>query len=202
MTQGTAIGALEDDLLVARVLGGDEDAFVALVDRYQKSLLRLARTFVRDDSLAEDVVQDTWMGFLRGIERFEGRSAFRTWLFRILTNRAKSRGVREARYVPMDDSEEVPSADDFDSHGAWRLPPREWRITPERLLLSDEAAGFIQEALAGLPPQQRLVVELRDMEQLDAAEVCNVLGITETNQRVLLHRGRTRMRAALAVRLE
>jgi RNA polymerase sigma-70 factor (ECF subfamily) len=193
-----------DEALVARALEGDEDAFVALVDRYQRSLLRLARNYVRDDRLAEDVVQDTWIGFLRGIEKFEGRAAFRTWLHRVLANRAKSRAAKEARYVFMDllQDESSPIADRFEPSGFWRAPPREWNLTPERLLLSDEIRAVVESALEALPPGQRAVVELRDLEGLEASEVCNVLGISETNQRVLLHRGRTKVRAALAARLE
>lgn len=193
---------VSDDVLVAGVLAGDEQSFVALVERYQRSLLRLARHFVRDEALAEDVVQDTWIGLLRGVEKFEGRSAFRTWLFRILSNRAKTRAVREARYVPMDLQDGPAGADDsFDHTGTWRVPPEEWKISPERLLLSAEIRSVVDKTLAALPPGQRAVVELRDIDGLDAADVRNVLGITETNQRVLLHRGRTRLRAALASQL-
>jgi RNA polymerase sigma-70 factor (ECF subfamily) len=191
-----------DEALVARALEGDEDAFVALVDRYQRSLLRLARNYVRDVTLAEDVVQDTWIGFLRGIEKFEGRAAFRTWLHRVLVNRAKSRASKEARYIFLDPQDETsPIADRFEPSGFWRAPPREWNLTPERLLLSDEIRAVVESALEALPPAQRAVVELRDLEGLEASEVCNVLGISETNQRVLLHRGRTKVRAALAARL-
>ncbi|MCC7241512.1 MAG: RNA polymerase sigma factor [Acidobacteria bacterium] len=192
-----------DEALVAQVLAGDEDAFIPLMARYQRSLLRLARNYVRDAALAEDVVQDTWMGFLRGIEKFEGRSTFKTWLFRVLANRAKSRAVKEARYVPMaDEGDPAPDGDAFDPAGGWRVPPREWKVTPERLLLSTELLDLVHEALSGLPSSQRTVVSLRDLEDLDADEVCNILGISETNQRVLLHRGRTKLRAALAARLE
>jgi RNA polymerase sigma-70 factor (ECF subfamily) len=192
-----------DDVLVASVLAGQDAAFAALVTRYQGPLLRLARNFVRDTSLAEDVVQDTWIGLLRGVEKFEGRSTFKTWLFRVLANRARSRAVREARYVPLDqDHDDGPLADRFDAGGTWRMPPQEWRITPERTLLSGEVRALVEEALAALPAGQRAVVDLRDIQGLDSSEVCNILGLSETNQRVLLHRGRTRVRAALAARLE
>ena len=192
-----------DEALVARALDGEEDAFVALVNRYQRPLLRLARNYVRDDRLAEDVVQDTWIGLLRGIEKFEGRAAFRTWLYRVLANRAKTRASKEARYVFLDPQDETsPIADRFEPSGFWRAPPQEWNLTPERLLLSDEIRAVLESALEALPPAQRAVVELRDLEGLEASEVCNVLGISETNQRVLLHRGRTKVRAALAARLE
>jgi RNA polymerase sigma-70 factor (ECF subfamily) len=192
-----------DDALVARLLGGDEDAFVALVGRYERSLHRVARTFVKDDSLAEDVVQETWIGLLRGIHKFEGRASFKTWLFRVLANRARTRAVREARYVPIDQTDEPSTVDgQFEPDGRWRVPPREWQITPERLLLSDEVRELVDGTLAELPATQRAVVELRDVEGLDGAEVCNILGISETNQRVLLHRGRTKLRVALAGKLE
>jgi RNA polymerase sigma-70 factor (ECF subfamily) len=181
-----------DDALVDRVLAGDEDAFVAL-----------ARNYVRDEGTAEDVVQDTWIGFLRGIERFERRSSFRTWLFRVLANRAKTRAVKEARYVPLEhDDDGSPIDDSFDQKGVWRVPPPAWTVTPERMALSDEIRGVVKSALAAMPPGQRTVVTLRDLEGLDSKDVCNILGISETNQRVLLHRGRTRMRAALAAHLE
>jgi RNA polymerase sigma-70 factor (ECF subfamily) len=191
-----------DEALVARLLAGDENAFVALVGRYQRPLQRVARTFVKDDSLAEDVVQETWIGLLRGIHKFEGRASFKTWLFRVLANRARTRAVRETRYIPIDQTDEPSTVDgQFEPDGRWRVPPEEWRITPERLLLSDEVRHLVETTLAGLPSTQRAVVELRDVEGLDAAEICNILGISETNQRVLLHRGRTRLRAALAARL-
>jgi RNA polymerase sigma-70 factor (ECF subfamily) len=199
----TESSAPTDDQLVGRVLTGDEDAFVALVDRYQGRLLRLARTYVRDEGTAEDVVQDTWIGFLRGIERFEGRSEFRTWLFRVLSNRAKTRAVKEARYVPLEQDDDGSSIDDkFDPKGGWRAPPPAWTVTPERMALSDEIRGVVNDTLAAMPAGQRAVVTLRDLEGLDSRDVCNILDISGTNQRVLLHRGRTRIRAALAAHLE
>jgi len=198
----SAAADIPDETLVAQVIAGNEDAFASLVTRYQRPLLRLARSFVRDESLAEDVVQDTWIGLLRGIEKFEGRSSFRTWLFRVLTNRAKTRGVKESRYVSLEaDPTAGDGDDDFNPEGGWRQPPVPWTITPERLALSDEFRTLLEQALAELPPGQRAVVELRDIDGLDAAEVCNVLDVSETNQRVLLHRGRTKLRAALAARL-
>lgn len=198
----SATADVPDETLVAQVLAGDEDAFASLVARYQRPLLRLARGFVRDESLAEDVVQDTWIGLLRGIERFEGRSSFRTWLYRVLTNRAKTRGIKESRYLSLE-AEAGTSAedDDFTAEGGWRRQPAPWTITPERLALSGEFRAVLEAALAELPPAQRTVVELRDIDGLDAAEVCNVLAVSETNQRVLLHRGRTKLRAALTARL-
>ena len=198
----SAAADIPDETLIAQVIAGSEDAFATLVTRYQRPLLRLARSFVRDESLAEDVVQDTWIGLLRGIEKFEGRSSFRTWLFRVLTNRAKTRGVKESRYVSLEADPTAGDVDeDFNHEGGWRQPPAPWTITPERLALSDEFRSLLEQALAELPPGQRAVVELRDIDGLDAAEVCNVLGVSETNQRVLLHRGRTKLRAALTAKL-
>jgi len=192
-----------EDLLLDRALAGDESAFVELVDLYHVPLLRFARTFVRQPSQAEDVVQDAWMGVLRGLERFERRSSFKTWLFRIVANRARTRAVREQRYVQFEVNEDgSDNSDNFTPEGTLKAPPREWRMTPERLLLSVETRALVDAALEQLPDNQRVVVTLRDIEQLDAADVCNVLGITETNQRVLLHRGRTKVRAALAAALE
>lgn len=194
---------LSDETLIDSVLSGQEEAFVTLVDRYQRPLLRLARAFVRDDALAEDVVQDTWIGVLKGVERFERRSSFKTWLFRVLVNRAKTRGVKEDRYQPLtQDEDDSTLAGRFDETGQWRQPPGVWTVTPERLALSDEIRSIVAEALDDLPPLQRSVVTLRDIQQLDSKEVCNILEISETNQRVLLHRGRTRVRAALSTRLE
>lgn len=191
-----------DDALLKRFLEGDEDAFVFLVRRYQRPLLRVARTFVRDDRLAEDVVQETWIGLLRGINRFEGRASFKTWLFRVLANRARTRAVREARYVLVDQHDDAFFDDQFDAAGRWRIPPPAWMIDPERLALSTEVRERLELTLAGLPPAQRAVVELRDVQGLDGRDVCNILDLTETNQRVLLHRGRTRLRVALAALLE
>jgi RNA polymerase sigma-70 factor (ECF subfamily) len=192
-----------DEALLARILEGDEDAFVSLVNRYERALHRVARTFVKDDGLAEDVVQETWMGLVRGAHRFEGRASFKTWLFRVLANRARTRAVREAKYTPLAQSDESSAFDgQFEPDGRWRVPPQEWRITPERLLLSEEIRDLVDATLTQLPPNQRAVVELRDVEELEGHEVCNILGISETNQRVLLHRGRARLRSALAARLE
>ncbi len=194
---------LSDDVLLDRALTGDEDAFVFLVERYQGALLRFARGFVRQPSQAEDVVQEAWMGVLRGMERFERRSSFKTWLFRIVANRARTKAVRDARYVAleMEGDDETAPDDRFTSSGRLKSPPPEWSMTPERLLQSTEARALVIAALADLPETQRLVVTLRDVEGLDAEAVCNILDITETNQRVLLHRGRTKLRAALAAKL-
>jgi RNA polymerase sigma-70 factor (ECF subfamily) len=173
------------DLLVA-LRNGDEQAFVTLVNRYQGSLLRVARTFVPSDAVAEEVVQDTWMGVVRGIDRFEGRSSFKTWLFRILVNRARTSGVREHRHLPLDPTEPV--------------VPRESDVDDR--LLAESWAPALRSAVDNLPGLQREVVLLRDFEGLGAENVCAMLDISEGNQRVLLHRGRSKLRTVLADELQ
>ena len=195
----------EDTALVKRMLAGDEATFAYIVQRYHASLVRLARTFVASHEVAEEVVQDTWLAVLNGLPSFEGRSTLKSWIFSILTNRAKTRGVREKRTVafselsnPGSDDESSVEPDRFTSTGAWSTPPGRWSgDTPERLLLQQEALAVIDKTVAELPPSQRAVVTLRDVEGLDAAEVCNILELSETNQRVLLHRARSKVRAAL-----
>ena len=190
-----------DTELLARLRDGDEAAFTTLVGRYQGSLLRVARTFVPNDAVAEEVVQDTWMGVVRGIDRFEGRSSFKTWLFRILVNRARTSGVREHRSVPLDPTEPAVGADRFDGGGAWTEPVTPWEADVDERLSAASWAPALRTAIDGLPDRQRDVVLLRDVEGLTGAEVCEVLGISEGNQRVLLHRGRSRLRTALETEL-
>jgi RNA polymerase sigma-70 factor (ECF subfamily) len=196
----------DDQSLVERARDGDEEAFAALVRRYTPMLMRLARMYVPTDALAEDVVQETWVAVVRGLERFEGRSSFKTWLFRILVNRAKTRGVREHRSIPFasvgsgaPDEDEGPTVDPsrFTSEGAWTSAPGDWRDDPELSLESDEALRIVREAIAELPERQKIVITLRDLEGLSSDEVRNVLDLSETNQRVLLHRARTKVRQAL-----
>jgi RNA polymerase sigma-70 factor, ECF subfamily len=189
---------MESDVeLLARLRDGDEGAFVALVGRYQGSLLRVARTFVPNDAVAEEVVQDTWMGVVRGVDRFEGRSSFKTWLFRILVNRAKTSGVREHRSVPLDPTEPAVSPDRFDGNGAWAEPLTPWEADADDRLVAATWGPALRAALDALPDRQRDVVLLRDVHGLPSEDVCDVLGLSEGNQRVLLHRGRSRLRAAL-----
>ena len=194
--------------LVSRAREGDEEAFAALVRRYSPALMRLARMYVSSGAVAEEVVQDTWLGVLRGLERFEGRSSFRTWLFRILVNRAKTSGVREHRSVPFaslgpaagaeaDEGGATVDPSRFAQDGAWATPPRRWEDEPELALESAEALHIVQEAIDRLPERQRIVITLRDLEGLSSDEVRNALDLTETNQRVLLHRARAKVRAAL-----
>ena len=190
-----------------RLRRGDEAAFGQLVDMYHGPLLRLARTFVRDREVAAEVVQETWLGVIRGIGRFEGRSSLRTWIYRILTNTARKRGVREARAVPFSalagaDGDDFVDPDRFLAAGAmwaghWAAPPASWGPDPEQALLAEEAQGVIESAIADLPDAQREVVTLRDVEGWSSEEVCDLLDLTEGNQRVLLHRGRVKVRQAL-----
>jgi RNA polymerase sigma-70 factor (ECF subfamily) len=186
--------------LLMRLREGDEDAFVTLVSKHHDPMLRLARTFVHSHAVAEEVVQDTWLAVLRGIDRFEGRSSIRTWLLAILANRARSTGVREARSVAASDSEAFVAAVDasrFDSSGTWSSPPEQWVDDLEERLGAQALREQILEALTQMPARQRAVVMLRDVDGLASDEVCQVLELTPANERVLLHRGRSRLRQAL-----
>jgi RNA polymerase sigma-70 factor, ECF subfamily len=201
---GSARAGPDDVELLRRIRAGDGTAFTGLVRRHGGALLRLARAFVRDEALAEEVVQDTWMAVLDGLDGFEGRASFKTWLYRILANRARSRATREGRMVPFSslaaDDDDAPSLDRerFDDAGAWRDPPVGWtEETPERLALAAETRAVMEAAVAALPPGQRAVLVLRDEDGLETEEICNLLGLTVTNQRVLLHRARTRVRQAI-----
>jgi RNA polymerase sigma-70 factor (ECF subfamily) len=185
-----------DSDLLARLRSGDEEAFVMLVGRYNGSLLRLARTYVPSEAVAEEAVQDTWIGVLRGLDRFEGRSSFKTWLFRILINRARTAGVREPRTVALTDDEPAVDPARFNAAGAWAQPLEAWADTDDRLVAATWSK-CLTDALGELPPRQREIVILRDVEGLPSTDVCDVLGITEGNQRVLLHRGRSRLRSML-----
>jgi RNA polymerase sigma-70 factor, ECF subfamily len=189
-------------LLLERLRSGDEDAFVTLVGRHHDPMLRLARTFVHSDAVAEEVVQETWVGVLRGIDRFEGRSSLRTWLLAILVNRARSTGVREARTVVSDDAVAAVDASRFDASGAWSAPPEPWTEEIESRIGAASLRGEIVTVLSQMPERQRAVVMLRDVDGLRSDEVCEVLALTPANERVLLHRGRSRLRAALEETME
>jgi RNA polymerase sigma-70 factor, ECF subfamily len=194
-----------DQLLLDRLLAGDEAAFTSIVEQYHGALLRLARVFVPSQAVAGEVVQETWASVIHGLPKFEGRSSLKTWIFRILTNRAKTRGAREGRSVPFSalgdldsDNEPAVSPDRFQASGMWAAPPRPWESdTPEKLIMQKQAIERLASALEDLPPNQRAVVTLRDVEGLESPEVCNILEISETNQRVLLHRGRSKLRRVL-----
>jgi RNA polymerase sigma-70 factor, ECF subfamily len=197
----------EDAQLIEGLRAGDEAAFAALLQKYGAGMLRVAQMFAPSRAVAEEVVQEAWVGVLKGIDRFEGRSSLKTWLFRIVANIAKTRGVREARSVPFsalaDDQDDAAVAQErflgdgerFPGH--WAVPPSSWAGVPEARLLSAETMDVIRRELGRLPLTQRAVLELRDIEGLSAEEVCNALDLTETNGRVLLHRARAKVRAAL-----
>jgi RNA polymerase sigma-70 factor (ECF subfamily) len=194
----------DDAALVEALRRGDEKAFASLVQRYHSSLLRLAMSYVATREQAEDAVQETWLGVLNGIDRFEGRSSLKTWIFRILVNRAKTKGVREQRSVPFsslegDSDQPEPSVDParFAGAGNWSAPPQAWEGLPEERLLSAETRAVVDDAIARLPDMQRAVITLRDVQGFTAEEARDVLDLTEANQRVLLHRARSKVRARL-----
>jgi RNA polymerase sigma-70 factor (ECF subfamily) len=186
-----------DAELIRRLRAGDEQAFVALVERYNGSMLRLAASFVPSRAVAEEVVQDTWLAVLRGIARFEGRSSLRTWIFTILVNRARTTGTREQRSIPVADTAPVVDASRFGPDGGWSAPPEHWIEEAEDRIEAEKLAELLRGAIDALPGRQREVVLLRDVEGMSSAEVCEVLAITEANQRVLLHRGRGKLRQLL-----
>jgi RNA polymerase sigma-70 factor (ECF subfamily) len=182
--------------LLERMRAGDQVAFAELVERYHTRLVRFAGTFVASRQSAEDVAQDTWLAVIRGVERFEGRSSLQTWLYRICANRARSRGGSDRRAVPIGTGGSAVSRDRFDAGGAWVIPPEPWNEVDERLL-AESLAPLVLAAVGDLPDLQRQVVTLRDVEGLTSRETCEVLSITEANQRVLLHRARSRVRSAV-----
>jgi RNA polymerase sigma-70 factor (ECF subfamily) len=207
--------ATTDDMRSVEALrAGDERAFAALVDAYGAQMLRIAMFRTPTRAAAEDVVQDTWIGVLNGLDRFEGRSSLKTWVLRILVNRAITRGARERRTVPrsslgqLDEAAEPAVAmgrfqDALGRYpGHWAVAPTPWDELPEERLLSEETVASVRAAIDALPPAQRAVVTLRDVDGWTSREVCNALGLTETNQRVLLHRGRSSVRRALERSLE
>ena len=204
--------ATADDMrLVEALRRGDEAAFGALVDRYQGSMVRLAMLYVANRPVAEEVVQDAWLGVLQGLGRFQARSSLKTWIFHILLNRAKTRAQREGRTIPFSalwdpatahaepavEPQRFLPADHPRWPRHWASAPRSWGDSPEERLLASETHGQLRAAITALPPSQREVISLRDVEGWTAAEVCNALGLSETNQRVLLHRARSKVRRAL-----
>lgn len=197
--------------LLERLRGGDETAFTLLVEAHTPGMLRVARSYVPTQAVAEEVVQETWVGVLRGLDAFEGRSTLRTWIFRILTNRAQTRGARERRTVPfatlaareldsgqpaVDPERFLPADHDRWPHH-WAAPPKRWDTSPEDALAHAETLELVRTAIRGLPPVQRLVITLRDLEGWPSDEVCELLGLSVANQRVLLHRARSAVRRVL-----
>ncbi len=211
VSSNLSIGASVDDLrLIEQLRSGNEAAFVSLVDRYAPAMLRLAMAYVKTWSVAEEVVQETWTGVLEGLNRFEGRSSLKTWIFRILTNCAITRAHREGRSIPFsslpdyDNDFAEPAVDTdrfFPSDHQWaghRISfPSNWQEMPEERLLSLETRSCIERSIEALPPNQREIITLRDVEGWTSEETCNFLGISEGNQRVLLHRARSKVRGVL-----
>jgi RNA polymerase sigma-70 factor, ECF subfamily len=210
---GTKVLASPEDLaLVALLRSGDEAAFMMLVEQHQGPMLRIARMYVSSQAVAEEVVQDAWLGILRGLARFEGRSSLRTWMYRILANIAKTRGQREGRSMPFSslveddaapavaDSWFRPVGDQWRDH--WSTVPNDWRGIPEDRLLAAETLRVIGRAIEDLPAAQAEVIRLRDVLGWTSEEVRNALDISETNERVLLHRARSRVRRAVDEYLE
>ncbi len=192
-----SVPADEELELLERLRAGDEEAFLALVARHNAMLLRLARSLVSSSAVAEEVVQDTWLGALRGLEGFAGRSSLKTWLMRILINRARSTGAIEHRTVAVGDAAPAVDRSRFDASGAWMAPPQHWVEDSDERLFAESLADRLHAALHELPARQRDVVMLRDVDGLTSREVCEALEISEANQRVLLHRARSRLRQAL-----
>jgi RNA polymerase sigma-70 factor, ECF subfamily len=199
--------------IVEALKRGDEETFSGLVTEYSPSMLRVARMYVSSRAVAEEVVQEAWLGVLSGIGRFEGRASLKTWIFRIVTNIAKTRGEREGRSVPfssvggrVDDGEAAVDPDRFLEAGRWAghwtSAPSRWSDLPEEQLVSGETVGVVEAAIAALPEVQRTVITLRDVEGWSSDEVRNALDLSETNQRVILHRARSRVRKALAEYLD
>jgi RNA polymerase sigma-70 factor (ECF subfamily) len=189
----------DDGVLLEKLLAGDESAFRDLVGRYHTSLVRVARYHVDSEAAAEDVAQDTWLAVLRGVHRFEGRSSFKTWLFKILVNRARTSGGRDRRQIPVDPTRAEPTvpASRFDAGGAWSDPPTPFTELVEHRVDDAAVADAVHAAVRDLPEPQQAVVTLRDVQGLSTYEVSALLGLSEGNVRVILHRGRAKVREAL-----
>lgn len=208
MGDAPVLASAADLELVERLRAGDEEAFMMLVERHQAAMLRIARMHVSSRAVAEEVAQEAWLGIVKGLHRFEGRSSLRTWMYRILVNIAKTRGRAEGRSVPFSslsgDDETGPAIDpawfqdaDGPSPGAWRTHPGIWSAIPEDRLLGKETLERIERAIASLPPMQAEVIRLRDVLGWSSREVGEALDLSQTNQRVLLHRARSRVRREL-----
>jgi RNA polymerase sigma-70 factor, ECF subfamily len=204
---GTSTAAAEEAALLARLRAGDEAAFGTLVDDNYATMLAVARTYVKTRAVAEEVVQEAWVGVLRGLDRFEGRSSLKTWIVSIVSNIARTHGVREARSAPFSslapaDAEPAVDPDRFrgpdDAYpGHWRASPSDWGALPEEKLLGRETIGIAMRAIEALPAAQRTVITLRDVRGWEPGEVCDALDVTDGNQRVLLHRARSSVRGEL-----
>ena len=195
---------MDDDELLAQLLGGDEKAFAELVGRYHASLVRVALYYVNSEASAQDVAQETWIAVMKGVERFEGRSSFKTWLFRILVNRARTLGVKEHRTVPVDPTDPGASvaARRFDEGGTWREPPVPFTERVDDAINNERILRLVHDAIRRLPETQRAVVTLRDVQGLSTMEVAQLLELSEANVRVILHRARARVRGDVETKLK
>jgi RNA polymerase sigma-70 factor, ECF subfamily len=205
------LASMDETHLIDLLRGGNEAAFVSLIERYHASMLRVAKLYVSANAVAEEVVQEAWLGVFRGLHQFKEKSSLKTWIFRILTNCAKTRALREGRSIPFSsmldyeiqfnesavEAHRFIPADDPQGKGSWATPPQRWDTLPEARLLSQETHACIELAVEALPPVQRTVMTLRDIEGWTSDEVCRFLEISEVNQRVLLHRARSKVRRAL-----
>ena len=206
------VPAVDEAELIAQLRDGDERAFETLVDRHYNTMLAVARGYVKSRAVAEEVVQEAWLGVLKGLDRFEGRSSLRTWIIRIVANIAQTRGAREARTVPLsslapEGEEAAVDPDRFRGRddafpGHWQQYPSDWEALPEHSLLGRETLALVMEVVSGLPTAQQQVITLRDISGFTAEEVCAALDISGGNQRVLLHRARSRVRSALEEHLD
>jgi RNA polymerase sigma-70 factor, ECF subfamily len=212
MTQARLAATSAEAELLERLRAGDEQAFERLVARHYATMLAVAQTYVRGRAVAEEVVQETWLAVIQGLDRFEGRSSLKTWILSILVNKAKTRGTREARSVPFaalaaEDDEPAVAPERFRGPedgfpGHWRAYPGHWPTSPETAAQDRETLRVAMRAIADLPPAQRTVIRMRDVEGYSSEEVCAALDVSEGNQRVLLHRARSRVRSALERHLD
>lgn len=208
---GESDPAIHEQSIVEGLRQRDESVFAALVNQYDALMMRVVMLYVSDRAVAEEIVQDTWIGVLQGIQRFEGRSSIKTWIFKILTNRAKRRWEQESRSISFSDlvndidpdNEPAVEPERFlpPQHarwpGNWADPPTPWKLAPEDQVLTQETMRMILQAVESLPPRQHAILRLRDIEGWSSQEVCNIFQLTETNQRILLHRARSKVRRAL-----
>jgi RNA polymerase sigma-70 factor (ECF subfamily) len=188
---------MDEGRLLELLRAGDEEAFVALIQQHHQVMVRIARSYVPSESVAEEVVQETWLAALRGLHSFEGRSSVKTWLYAILLNRARTTGPKERRYVPIEEPERAVDGGRFNGDGSWSYPPIHWPDEVEDRLWAERMSKSIRVAIDRLPSPQRDVLTLRDVEGLTAADTCQILGLGQGHQRVLLHRARSRLRSVL-----
>lgn len=189
--------AIDEVTLVRRLRAGDEEAFVDLIRQHHQVMVRLARSYVPNKSVAEEVVQDTWLAVLRGLPAFEGRSSVKTWLYAILLNRARTAGLKERRQIPIGEPGPAVDRQRFNADGSWAFPPVHWADEVDDRVRAEQLTKSIQVAIDALPSSQRDVLTLRDVEGMTATDACEILGLGQGHQRVLLHRARTSLRTAL-----